>query len=112
MRKSRRIVRYTQTEIEEKIGARRGFAPIGRGSTRCRRPSSRPRSPPIPTRTLAPSSVLRGYAEIPSPKEALDLQLDAGVLDWFKSQGRDYRARINAVLRAYVEHQRERSRST
>jgi uncharacterized protein (DUF4415 family) len=33
------------------------------------------------------------------------------VLAWFKAEGRDYRARINEVLRAYVEHQRERSGS-
>ena len=53
----------------------------------------------------------RGSTAIPGPKEDLHLRVDAGVLAWFKASGHDYRERINAVLRAYVEHQRERSRS-
>jgi uncharacterized protein (DUF4415 family) len=31
------------------------------------------------------------------------LRLDPDVLAWFKVQGRDYQARINAALRAFVE---------
>ncbi len=36
------------------------------------------------------------------------LHLDAEVLDWFKSQGDGFPARINAVLRAFVEAQKPR----
>jgi uncharacterized protein (DUF4415 family) len=111
MRKSRRIVRYTQTEIEEKIARgedRTDWARVDAMSET----ELEAAIASDPDADIGPIERSRGYAEIPSPKEALDLQLDAGVLDWFKSQGRDYRARINAVLRAYVEHQRERSGST
>jgi uncharacterized protein (DUF4415 family) len=41
----------------------------------------------------------------PFPKQ-VNLRLDADVLDWFKATGRGYQGRINAVLRAYVEHQK------
>jgi uncharacterized protein (DUF4415 family) len=37
------------------------------------------------------------------PKQRLTLRLDADLLEWFKAQGSSYQARINAVLRAYVE---------
>jgi len=44
----------------------------------------------------------------PSPRKAqLTLRVDDDVLSWFKSQGRGYQTRINALLRAYMEaHQR------
>lgn len=32
------------------------------------------------------------------------IRLDADVLDWFKSQGKGWQTRINAVLRSYFDH--------
>ena len=43
---------------------------------------------------------------IPQPKHAISLRVDSDVLAWFKSQGKGYQTRINAVLRAYMEAQR------
>jgi uncharacterized protein (DUF4415 family) len=37
------------------------------------------------------------------PRQRLTLRLDADLVEWFKAQGAGYQARINAVLRAYVE---------
>jgi uncharacterized protein (DUF4415 family) len=37
------------------------------------------------------------------PKQRLTLRLDADLVAWFKAQGPDYQARINAILCAYVE---------
>ena len=37
------------------------------------------------------------------PKAQVTIRLDQEVLDWFKSQGKGYQSRINAVLRAYKE---------
>jgi uncharacterized protein (DUF4415 family) len=43
-------------------------------------------------------------AEIRPPiKKPVGLKLDDDILTWFKSQGRGYQTRINAVLRRYVE---------
>jgi uncharacterized protein (DUF4415 family) len=39
------------------------------------------------------------------PKEQLTLRLDADVVEWFKSQGKGYQTRINAVLRSFYEAQ-------
>ena len=50
----------------------------------------------------------RARAEIRQPvKKAVGLKLDDDILAWFKSQGRGYQTRINAVLRRYVEAQRK-----
>ena len=38
-----------------------------------------------------------------TPKAQVTIRLDREVLDWFKSQGKGYQSRINAILRAYKE---------
>lgn len=42
----------------------------------------------------------------PLTKSAISIRLDQDILEWFKSQGKGYQSRINAVLRAYYEAQR------
>jgi uncharacterized protein (DUF4415 family) len=44
----------------------------------------------------------RGLRPMP-PKASISLRLDADVLEWFKSQGRGYQTRMNAVLRAFKD---------
>jgi uncharacterized protein (DUF4415 family) len=41
----------------------------------------------------------------PVRKQAISLRLDPTVLEWFRNTGPRYQSRINAVLRAFVEHQ-------
>ena len=41
--------------------------------------------------------------EVPQPKAVLNMRVDRDVLDFFRSQGRGYQTKINAVLRSYVE---------
>lgn len=38
----------------------------------------------------------------PNSKKSVSLRLDSDVLDWYRSQSRDYQSRINAILRAYM----------
>ena len=38
----------------------------------------------------------------PQTTESVRLRLERDVLEWFRGQGRGYQARINAVLRAFV----------
>lgn len=40
-------------------------------------------------------------------KRHTGLRIDADVLDWFKAQGKGWQTRMNAVLRAYMEGQRQ-----
>jgi len=42
---------------------------------------------------------------MPERKEPITIRVDREVLDWFKSRGRRYQTRMNAVLRAYVTAQ-------
>ena len=39
---------------------------------------------------------------MPKNKKSVSLRLDADVLNWFKSQGRGYQTKINAILRMYM----------
>ncbi len=41
------------------------------------------------------------------PKQRLTVHLDADLVAWFKAQGPSYQARMNAVLRAYVDRMRK-----
>jgi uncharacterized protein (DUF4415 family) len=40
-------------------------------------------------------------------KQQITLRLDPEILEFFREQGRGYQARMNAVLRSYVEAMRE-----
>lgn len=42
------------------------------------------------------------------PKRQITVRLDEDVIDWFKSQGKGYQTRMNAVLRAYCEAQKDK----
>lgn len=44
------------------------------------------------------------------PKKQVTLRLDPDILDFFRSQGRGYQSRINAVLRRYVDAQTDTGR--
>jgi uncharacterized protein (DUF4415 family) len=39
----------------------------------------------------------------PQPKNAVSIRLDSDVLDFFKSSGKGYQTRINAVLRHFMQ---------
>ena len=42
----------------------------------------------------------------PVRKRPISLRLDPEVIEWFRATGPRYQSRMNAVLRAFVEHQR------
>jgi uncharacterized protein (DUF4415 family) len=48
----------------------------------------------------------RVSVELPRAKVDLHMRVDRDVLDYFRSQGKGYQTRINAVLRSYVEQTR------
>jgi len=49
---------------------------------------------------------------LPQKKKAISLRVDGEVLEWFKSnsKGRGYQTLMNAVLKAYVNAQKNRTR--
>jgi uncharacterized protein (DUF4415 family) len=40
---------------------------------------------------------------IPATKVATSIRVDGDVIEWFKTQGRGWQTRMNAVLRAYAK---------
>ena len=46
----------------------------------------------------------------PVAKEAISLRVDQDVVTWFREQGPRYQSRMNAVLRAFMEHTAEPAR--
>ncbi len=42
--------------------------------------------------------------KMPAGKTAISIRIDNDILQFFKQQGKGYQAKINAVLRSYVEH--------
>ncbi len=68
-------------------------------------------TPEITPEMFARAVVKHGLKPVPA-KKLLTLRIDGDVLAWFKSQGRGYQTRINTLLRAYMDANREQSRHT
>ncbi len=64
------------------------------------------KSDPDAARVASPEWFRRAKLLEPKPKMPVSIRLDEDVVKWFRSRGRGYQTRINAVLRAYVESQR------
>jgi uncharacterized protein (DUF4415 family) len=49
---------------------------------------------------------------VPAPKQLTSFRIDPDVLTWFKSFGKGYQTRVNAVLRSYMEaHEKGKGRA-
>ncbi len=44
---------------------------------------------------------------LPATKQDIHIRLDSDIIEWFKTHGRGYQTRINAVLRAFVQTRRQ-----
>ncbi len=49
---------------------------------------------------------------IPGPKQQLIVRFDRDVIEWFKAQGAGYQMRMNAVLKSFVDAQKQKETST
>ncbi len=58
--------------------------------------------PAVTPEMFAKAVVKRGL-KTKAGKSQLTLRVDSDVVKWFKSHGRGYQTRINALLRAYME---------
>jgi uncharacterized protein (DUF4415 family) len=61
---------------------------------------------PTGTRVEKVEKVSRSFST-GRPRQRLTIRPDAELVEWFKARGHGYQARINAVLRAYVERARK-----
>ena len=56
-----------------------------------------------PKQTLKELKEFRPWHELYKPtKTDVHIRVDSDVLEWFKSQGKGYQTKMNAVLRAYA----------
>jgi len=51
----------------------------------------------------------KASVELPQPKEVLNMRVDYDIMEFFRSQGKGYQTRINAVLRSYVDQKLHRA---
>jgi uncharacterized protein (DUF4415 family) len=61
--------------------------------------------------TFDPGAEWIRKTSVPKPvhsKERLTVRFDADMVNWFKRQGRGYQTRMNAILRTYFEHTRNK----
>ncbi len=60
-------------------------------------------NPELTPEEFARAIVRKGLEPRGRAKRQVTLRIDADVLEWFKSRGKGYQSRINALLRAYME---------
>ncbi len=49
--------------------------------------------------------------DTPGPKQQLTVRFDLEVIEWFKAQGAGYQTRMNAVLKSFVDAQKQKETS-
>ncbi|MGH6899753.1 MAG: BrnA antitoxin family protein [Geminicoccaceae bacterium] len=100
--KSENIVSYTAEEVEAKRRRGEGRTNWAMGQEEAMRRRRADAEAPQPYQGWQDTVTL----EPPQSKEQVTLRLDRDVLEWFRTKGRGYQTRINAVLRAYYLHER------
>lgn len=99
MQKSENIVRYTAKEIDEKIRN-------GEDRTdweRVRNLTSEEIEASIDFEDEGTFDLDLAFKGLPGPARKITVRFDTIVIDWFKAQGPGYEARMNAVLRQYMD---------
>ena len=66
-------------------------------------------SPEITPEMFATTIVRKGLKLVPQ-KSQITLRMDTDVLEWFKTQGKGYQTRMNALLRAYMQAQKKHNK--
>jgi len=56
---------------------------------------------------LSESFFKKADLEMPKTKTAISFRLDTDILEWFKSQGKKYQTKMNAVLKAFMNAHRQ-----
>jgi uncharacterized protein (DUF4415 family) len=105
MKRKGAIARYTAEEIDAMLArgdSRTDWARV-KGMTEAELEASIAADPDD---VHAPVDWQKAVKGVPPAKRDIHIRIDADVLDWFKQTGRGYQARINDVLRAFVERRR------
>jgi uncharacterized protein (DUF4415 family) len=60
-----------------------------------------------PVFSLEPNFWENARVVVPPGKSSIHLRVDTDVLEWFRAQGRGHLTRMNAVLRSFMEAQKQ-----
>lgn len=105
MLKRGRIVKYTAEELAEKRSAGETHSDWARAAA----PTSEEIEAQVAADPDEAGMVVDWESvaiELPKAKADLHMRVDRDVLDYFRSTGKGYQTRINAVLRSYVNRMR------
>jgi uncharacterized protein (DUF4415 family) len=109
MQKSERIVRYTANEIDQKVNQGEDLTDWERIDAL----TEEELEASIDKEVEGHFDLSTAYPGLPpgigQPKKQLTVRLDTDVIDFFKSRGKGYQTRMNAVLRQFMEHEKGRT---
>jgi uncharacterized protein (DUF4415 family) len=102
-----RIVSYTIEEIEEKIARGESKTDWARVDAKTDEDIERDMRDDPDWQDLLDIDWSKAVLVIPKKKKAVSIRLDEDVLDYFQSSGKGYQTRINAVLRHFINDQKQ-----
>jgi uncharacterized protein (DUF4415 family) len=102
-----RIVRYTLKEIEEKIARGESKTDWARVDAKTDEDIERDMRDDPDWQEFLNIDWSKAVMVIPKKKKAVSIRLDEDVLDYFQSSGKGYQTRINAVLRHFINDQKQ-----
>jgi uncharacterized protein (DUF4415 family) len=105
-----RIVSYTIDEIEEKIARGESKTDWARVDAKTDKDIERDMRDDPDWQDLIDIDWSKAKLIIPKKKKAVSIRLDEDVLDYFQSSGKGYQTRINAVLRHFINDQKQQKR--
>ncbi|MCZ7480375.1 BrnA antitoxin family protein [Agrobacterium rhizogenes] len=103
-----RIVRYSLDEIREKIARGEDRTDLTRVAAMTDEDIDRAMRDDPDWAGFENIDWSKAEVVFPTAKQSISIRLDQDVVDFFKSTGKGYQTRMNAVLRHYVHEQKKR----
>lgn len=103
-----RIVRYSLDEIREKIARGEDRTDLARIDAMTDEDIDRATRDDPDWGGFEDIDWSKAEVVFPTPKQSISIRVDQDVVDFFKSTGKGYQTRMNAVLRHYVNEQKKR----
>ncbi|MCZ7486469.1 BrnA antitoxin family protein [Rhizobium rhizogenes] len=103
-----RIVRYSLDEIREKIAKGEDRTDLARVAAMTDEDIDRAMRDDPDWAGFEDIDWSKAEVVFPTAKQSISIRLDQDVVDFFKSTGKGYQTRMNAVLRHYVHEQKKR----
>ncbi len=103
-----RIVRYSLDQIREKIARGEDRTDLARIDAMTDEDIDRATRDDPDWAGFEDIDWSKAEVVFPTPKQSISIRVDQDVVDFFKSTGKGYQTRMNAVLRHYVNEQKKR----